>query len=198
MGYRVSHAMSADNKVCRGSIGGLPTLSTPPHYLDFATNIGYQIDPTTRWETADATDSNRIFVQVHNRGLTPVAGDQVWVLLLLADASAGLPALPANYATSINAADPSTTWLANSSWSFADATTPYRTLPGTLDVRTPQIVEFDVEFSVLALPPGHNQVCAAAFVTSSLAAERLSSSSTDLDQLTMQDKHAVFRTLLLM
>jgi len=198
VGYRVSHAMSADNKVRRGSIGGLPTLSTPPHYLDFATNIGYQIDPTTRWETADATDPNRIFVQVHNRGLTPVAGDQVWVLLLLADASAGLPALPANYATSINAADPSTTWLANSSCSFADATTPYRTLPGTLDVRTPQIVEFDVEFSVLALPPGHNQVCAAAFVTSSLAAERLSSSSTDLDQLTMQDKHAVFRTLLLM
>lgn len=192
---RVTHAMSADIKVRRGSLGGLPPLSVPPNYLDFASAIGDQIDAATRCETADATGSNRIFVQVHNRGLTAIAGNLVWVLLLLADAPAALPLLPTDYATRINAADTSTNWLANSLWSFADAVTPYRPLAGTLDVRIPQIVEFEVDFSTLALPSGHNQVCAAAFVTTSLAAEQLTSKSTDLDHLTLQDKHVVFRLL---
>jgi hypothetical protein len=138
-----------------------------------------------------------VFIQVHNRGLTPVPGGQVQVLLLLADASTGLPALPDGYAAHINQADPTKSWLADGGWSFADPAVPYRNLPGTLDVRAPQVVEYDLDCSTLSLPAGHNQVCAAAFVTTTIATEQLSSTTTDLDQLTMQDKHVVYRTLLL-
>jgi hypothetical protein len=195
IGYNVYHWMSADIKVRRGSFSGLPALNTPPDYLDFATNIGDYIDSTTRIETADVLGTDRIFVEVHNRGLTPVPGSQVRVLLLLTSASAGLPALPANYASHINAGDTSTSWLAGTPWSFADPTAPYRTLPGILDVRTPQLVEYDVDLSTLALPAGPNHVCVAAFVTTTLPSERLTSTNTNLDQVTMQDKHIVHRNL---
>ncbi|WP_019501265.1 PQQ-binding-like beta-propeller repeat protein [Pseudanabaena sp. PCC 6802] len=44
---------------------------------------------------ATATITTRVYVQVHNRGVIPA--DNVRVMLLIANASAGLPALPANY-----------------------------------------------------------------------------------------------------
>ena len=197
-GSSVDHSMSADIKVRRGSrAAGLPPLSTPPNYLDFATSIGDVIDPTTRIETADASGTNQVFLQVHNRGFTAVPGSQVQVLLLVADASTDLPVLPNEYAAHINQADTATTWLANTGWAFADPTVPYRHLSGGLDVRTPQLVEYDIDFSALSLPAGHNRVCAAAFVTTTIAAEQLSSTATDLHQLTMQEKHVAFRILLL-
>ena len=195
VGYLVYRWMSADIKVRRGSFFVLPALNTPPDYLDFATNIGDYIDPTTHLETADPLGTDRIFVEVHNRGLTPIPGSQVSVLLLLTDASAGLPALPANYAFHINTGDTSTSWLAGTPWSFADSTTPYRTLPGMLDVRTPQVVKYDVDLSTLALPAGHDHVCAAAFVTTTLPTEKIRSTNTNLDQVAMQDKHIVYRNL---
>jgi hypothetical protein len=197
-GRNVNHSMSADIKVRRGSLAAhLPALGTPPNYLDFANGLGDAIDPATHLETADVAGTNQVFIQVHNRSLTPVPGGQVQVLLLLADASTGLPALPDGYTAHINQADPTKSWLADSGWSFADPAVPYRNLPGTLDVRAPQVVEYDLDCSTLSLPAGHNQVCAAAFVTTTIATEQLSSTATDLDQLTMQDKHVVYRTLLL-
>jgi hypothetical protein len=194
-GYNVYHWMSADIKVRRGSFIGLPPLSTPPDYLDFSINIGDYTDPITHVETADVLGTNRIFVEVHNRGLTPIPGSQVRVLLLLTEAAAGLPSLPANYASHINTGDTSTSWLAGTHWSFADPVMPYRVLPGTLDVRTPRIVEYQINFATLALLPGHDHICAAAFVTTTFPAEQITSTSTDLDQVTMHDKHIVYRNL---
>lgn len=198
-GSIVNRAMSADIKVRRGSLAGkLPALSTPPDHLDFATNLGDVIDPTTHLETADATGPNQVFIQVHNRGLNPVSGSQVQVLLLVADASGGLlPVLPSDYALHVNQLDSSADWLANTGWSFADPVAPYRALPRTLDVRSPQVVEYSLDCSTLALPTGHDQLCAAAFVTASIAGGQLSSSLTNLDQLTMRDRQVVFRLLLL-
>jgi hypothetical protein len=193
-GFHVFHWMSPDIKVRRPSLTGLPLLGTPPDYLDFATNIGDYIDSTSHIETADTT-TNSIFVQVHNRSLVPVQGNDVRVLLLLTDAAAGLPPLPAGYAAHIVAGDDPATWLPGSLWHAATPTSPYRTLPGTLDVRTPQVVEFDVDLSSLALPAGHDHVCAAAFVTTISAADRLTATNTNLDLLTMSDKHVVHRNL---
>jgi hypothetical protein len=195
MGHNVFHWMSADIKVRRGSLTGLPALNTPPDYLDFSINIGDFIDPTTHIETADVLGTNRIFVEVHNRALTALAGSQVRVLLLLTAAAAGLPPLPANYASHINAGDTSVGWLAGTHWFFADPVIPYRTLPGPLDVRTPQVVEYQVNLAPLALLPSHDHVCAAAFVTTTLPSEQITSTSTNLDQVTMQDKHIVYRNL---
>lgn len=193
-GSLVYHWMSADIKVRRGSLTGLPTLNTPPDFLDFAANIGDYVQPSTDVETADESGTDRIFVEVHNRGQTALPGSQVRVLLLLADASAGLPALPVGYAAHITAGDTSA-WLGGTGWRFADPMTPYRTLPGTLEARTPQVVEFDVDLSTLALPAGHDHVCAAAFITTTTAADQLTATNTNLDQLTMQDKHVAHRNL---
>ena len=128
---------------------------------------------------------------MHNRALTPVP--QVRVCLLVTDAHAGLPPLPIDYATHINAGDTASSWLSGSQWRFADSSSPYCTLQRDLDVRTPGVVEFEVNFASLSLPLGHDHVCAAAFVTS--ASDPIISTDTNLDQLTMHDRHVAHRNL---
>jgi hypothetical protein len=200
--FKVFHWMSPDIKVRRGSLSGLPVLSSPVSYLDFAANIGDYADSTTNIETADVTGPNRFFIEVHNRDIiTPVPGAQVRVLLLLADAFAGPPALPANYARHINAGD-AANWLKDpvtgkQDWYFADSVSPYRMLPGTLDVRNPQVVEFDVDLSsaLPMLPSGHDHVCTAAFVTSTFPSEQITAASPSIDVATIQDKHVAQRNL---
>jgi hypothetical protein len=188
--YVLFHWMSTDIKVRRSSLTGLPPLGSPVDYLDFAFNIGDYVDSTQHVETADVSGIDRIFVEVHNRSLNALPAAQVQVLLV-ADASAGLPALPSGYATQINAGNTNPTWLAGSQWRFVGPATPYRTLPRDLDVRTPQVVEFQLDFSTLALPLGHDHVCLAAFVTA--LGDPITSTTTSLDQLTMTDKHVAHR-----
>jgi hypothetical protein len=191
--YTLYHWMSADIKVRRSSLAGLPALSSPVNYADFATNIGDYVDSVARIETGDVSGTDRIFVEVHNRSLTPVSAAQVSVLLLVADASAGLPPLPANYALHINAGDTSAAWLAGSAWRFVDPATPYRALTRDLDVRTPQVVEYQLDFSTLGLPMTHDHVCLAAFTTA--PGDQIGSANTILDQVTMSDKHIAHRNV---
>jgi len=191
-GALVYHWMSADIKVRRPSLPGEPALNSPPDYLDYAVNIGDYVDSTSDIETADQTGPNRIFVEVHNRGLTPIPASQVRILLLVADASVALPPLPANFTSHIAAADTNPAWL-GSQWHFADSAAPYRTTTQNVDVRTPQVVEFNVDFTSLSLPLGHDHVCAVAFVTAT--SDPLTAVNTNLDQLTMQDKHVAHRNL---
>jgi hypothetical protein len=192
-GFNSWHWKSPDIKVRRPSLGG-PTMSTPPDMLDFALNVGDYVD-TTNAETADEAGLNRIFIQVHNRALTPLAGTDVRVLLLLTDAAAGLPALPSDYASRIIAGDTSN-WLSGTPWRFADPMTPYRTLPATVHARQTQVVFYDVDFLTMALPAGHNHVCAAAFVTTISASDRLlDPGNPSVDALTMIDRHVAHRNL---
>jgi hypothetical protein len=206
-GALVYHWMSPDIKVRRPSFPAVPPpLSSPPDYLDFAVNIGDYVD-TTDTETADVSGANRIFVQIHNRSIvTSMPGSQVRVLLLVTDAAAGLPALPANYATHIQNGDPplpvmgnpASGWVAGSAWKVADPASPYKSPPGEVNVRTPGIVEFSVDVSTIfpgGLPAGHDHICAAALATSTTAADQLTSSDSSMDSLTMHDKHAVHRNL---
>lgn len=200
-GSTVYHWMSADIKVRRSSLSGLPALNSPPDFLDFAVNIGDYVSPSTDVETVDESGTDRIFVEVHNRGQSSLPGSQARVLLLLADASAGVPALPGpdathpnGYVDHINSGDTSA-WLGSTGWRFADPGTPYRTLMGTLDARAPQVVEFDVDLSTLALPAGHDHVCSLAFVTTTTSADQLTVVNTNVDQLVMQDKHVAQRNL---
>ncbi|MGD3109365.1 hypothetical protein [Streptomyces sp. YGL11-2] len=192
-GFKTYMWMSADIKVRRPSLPGLPQLGSPVDYLDYAINIGDYADSTTDIETADSSGNNRIFVEVHNRGLTPVPGSQVRVLLLLTDASLGVAALPANYAAHINSGDTSN-WLAGTAWHFADPTTPYHTATGILDVRTPQVTEFDIDLSTLGLPTGHDHVCTAAFVTAG-STDQITATAPDMGTAVLQDKHICWRNL---
>lgn len=195
VGDVVYHWMSADIKVRRSSLPSLPPIGSPPTYLDFAFNVGDYVQPSTDIETADVSGTDTIYVEVHNRSVnTAVSGSNVRVLLLVADASAALPALPSGWATRVNSGDTSA-WLGASGWNFVDAGDPYRFLPGDLDVRTPQVVTYQFDFSTLHLPTGHDHVCLAAFVTTVDMSDRITSSNTDLNTVTMTDKHVVHRNL---
>jgi hypothetical protein len=186
------HWMSADIKVRRSSLSNLPPLGSPVTYLDFAFNIGDYVQLSTEIETADVSGTDRIFVEVHNRSVNAVAGTNVRVLLLVADASAGLPPLPGHWTAHVNSGDASP-WLSGSQWQFVDPTTPFRTPSGNVDVRTPQVVEYDLDFSTLGLPPGHEHVCLAAFVCTIDATDQIAATNTDLDTVTMTDKHVAHR-----
>jgi hypothetical protein len=192
-GFKVYHWMSSDIKVYRSSLGP-PAFTGLPDYLAFAFNIGDWIDSTTHTETADQSGMDRIYVEVHNRGLTSLPAGQVRVCLLLTTVgSAGVPSLPGGYVNSINIGDTSN-WLSGTPWVFADPT-KYKFTTGPLDARTPQIVEFDVDFSAIGLSPG-DHVCAAAFVTTVGSQDQLPMpGNTNLDQLTLQDKHVAQRNL---
>ena len=181
-GTTLTHAMSPDIKVLRSSGS---TLSTTPDFLAFASLKDFASD----LNTVDTLGTNQLFVEVHNRG-QQVSGDKVNVLLLLADGSVPPPALPADFITRIQAAD-KTAWLGSTGWYFADATNPFRALPGTLDSRHPQVVQYNVDISVVPNSPG--KLCAAAFVTTDT--DPLSTANTDVNALVMADKHTAIRTL---
>jgi hypothetical protein len=195
-GFNVWHWMSTDIKVRRPSLAGLPTIGSPPDLLDFAINVGDYVD-TNNIETIDPTTS-RVFVQVHNRSLSSIASNDVRVLLLICDASLGLPSLPSGYAANIVAGnDPNRPmgWLAGSQWWAGDAASPYQVVPGELSARISRVVAFDVDISPLMLPATHEHVCAAAFATTISAVDQLTSTEPSLDVLTMHDRHAVHRNL---
>jgi hypothetical protein len=181
-GKTLTHAMSPDIKVLRSSAG---SLASTPDFLAFASLNNFQTDLAT----FDKSGTNQVFVEVHNRSVNPIPGDQVRVLLLLAKASGGaLPPLPEEFATHINNDDVEPAWLGSSGWTFVDGTNPFRTLPGPLAALTPQVVEFDFK------PSGStSDLYVAAFITTPLDA--LNATTTDVNVLTMQDKHVALRSL---
>lgn len=202
-GFTVYHWMSPDIKVRRSSIPTPSSLASPVDHFDFATRIDDYVD-STNVETIDVSGTDRMFVEVHNRSYTPVPASSVRVCVLLADASAGLPPLPADYATHIRNGD-TNNWPAVSSdptrtgfsgWWFADPANPYRTPPRDVDVRTPGVVEYSaVDLATLnpPLPSGHDHVCAAVFVTA--PSDALTATEPSLDVLTMHERRVAHRNL---
>lgn len=181
-GSNLTQLASPDIKVLRSSHS---TLDTTPDFAGFATLRDFETD----LNTYDTFGTNQIFVEVHNRGKTKVDGAQVRVLLLLADGSAALPALPADFATRLQNGD-TTNWL-STGWHFADPTNPYRPLPGALDARTPQVVQFNVNFNSIGFSP--SKVAAAAFITTDT--DPFTSGETNANALVMADKRVAVRTL---
>jgi hypothetical protein len=201
-GRTVHHWMSADIKVRRGSQMGLPPLTLPANQLDFAVNIG-DITDSGGIEEADVSGTDLVFVEVHGRTATTVPAAQVSVLALTCDASAGLPALPTDYASRIRSQDTSN-WLSyiggggqpTQDWYFLDSAAPYRTLPNALDARNPQVVSWSFDFGSLNLPNTHDHVCVATFATTTTTADQIPDLGlTSLDQITMRDRHVVHRNL---
>src|SRR5262249_26478949 len=100
---------------------------------------------------------NRVYVQVHNRGVTPA--DNVQVMLLLADAAPSLPDLPAGYQTSVQSGTPinvGTTWQ-----------TVGIQLLNDIRVGFPKIASFDLPSTILPPPaslPGEQHRCLLALL----------------------------------
>lgn len=181
-GSTLTQFASPDIKVLRSSRS---TLDSTPDFAGFASLRDFETD----LNTYDTFGTNQIFIEVHNRGKTRIDESQVRVLLVLADGSVPLPALPADFATRFQNADTST-WL-SAGWHFADPTNPYRTLPAALDSRTPQVVQFNVNFNSIGFSP--DKVAAAAFLTTDT--DPFTSTETDANALVMSDKHVAVRTL---
>lgn len=192
-GLKLTRAMSPDIKIRRGSVAGLPAIVDQPDFFEFATRIGEQT--AGGMMLADASGPNAVFVQVHNRGVTPLPGALVRILLLLADSPLDQPPpLPADLAIRLSSGDTGA-WTTGTAWTFADRMIPYRSLPGPLGPRTPQICSYTVDFSRLGLPAGHDRVICAAFVTTVNATDRFNATGTDLARLTMHDKRIAYRTI---
>jgi len=150
--FNVNRLLSADVKLVRTA------LLTPNVEVDFTSYAGLP----SSLIAADLSDTNRVTVQIHNRGHTSVPSNQVKVLLLFADAANGPPDLPQDYAARILAGD-TTNWLPSSGWKFADSANPFRTPSHDVTAAAPQVVSYDVNPSSLGLSGA--KTCALAFVT---------------------------------
>jgi photosystem II stability/assembly factor-like uncharacterized protein len=91
LGDRLAHWMCADIKV--DALEGAPlSYQMPVSAVDFV-----NFEAVLQHRNAERGNVNRVYVQLHNRGITPATG--VTVKLHFADASAGLPPLPADFWT---------------------------------------------------------------------------------------------------
>ncbi|HVG32873.1 MAG TPA: hypothetical protein VM911_07330 [Pyrinomonadaceae bacterium] len=78
---------------------------------------------------------NRLYVQVHNRG--PLPAHNVRVKALWANASAGLPNLPADFWSSFP-----NNWAAASAWKTINPAVPFQVIP-TLEPWTPKVLRWN-------------------------------------------------------
>jgi hypothetical protein len=94
-GETVRHWRGPDIKIdTPDATGAYQVPITPGTTIDFEQFTNQLTDDFRNVAThATATIISCVYVQVHNRGVTPA--DNVRVILLLANASAGLPNLPA-------------------------------------------------------------------------------------------------------
>jgi len=141
-GQRVQLGQSPDIKVDAPNSAG--AYRTPTNQLDFYQFTDLLTDPTDRAATAAPADgvvNNRVYVQVHNRGLTPADG--VKVTLLLAQTAGGIPNLPANFEAAVRDGTPINT----SRWRTVG-------LQVLNDVRAgaPKVAAFDLPSSLLPPP----------------------------------------------
>jgi hypothetical protein len=134
---------------------------------------------------ATANIITRVFVQVHNRGV--LQADNVRVMLLLANASAGLPALPSGYEVNVRNGMP----INNANW----RTVGIETLS---DVRVgfPKIAAFNLPSSFLPPPAnlaGNQHQCVLALVHH--ADDQFTNTQTHVDTLSQEDRKAAHKNL---
>lgn len=154
--------------------------------IDFLQFVGTLTDDFQNVAThATATITTRVYVQVHNRGVTPA--DNVRVMLLLANASAGLPALPAGFDVNVRNGTPINTL----DW----RTVGFDTLD---DVRVgfPKIAAFNLPSSMLPPPAnlaGNQHHCVLALLHH--ADDQFTNTQTNVDILTRDDRKGAHKNL---
>jgi hypothetical protein len=134
---------------------------------------------------ATANIITRVYVQVHNRGVIPA--DTVRVMLLLANASAGLPALPPGFDVNLRNGLPINT----ANWH----TIGFDTLN---DVRVgfPKIAAFSLPSTMLPPPAnlaGNQHQCVLALIHH--ADDQFTNTQTNVDILTSGDRKAAHKNL---
>ena len=183
---KVRHWAGPNIKVDPPSSAG--TYQTPTTRIDFFEFVDQIVDGSDGVATVDpssGTAINRVYVEVHNRGMQ--SADNVKVMLLLTNASAGLPTLPPGYTADVQ----SGTAINTSVWK----TVGIRVVNG-LRVGVPQIVEFDLPSSMLPPPtslPGQSHYCLLALVDS--PDDRFTNTQLIVDALSITERKAAQRNL---
>jgi photosystem II stability/assembly factor-like uncharacterized protein len=138
---------------------------------------GVDFDISLVHQDPHRTETNRIYLQVHNRGWKPASS--VSVRAFVADASAGLPALP-------NAlVPPAFDLTSTSTWTPVG---PAQTIP-LLQPNRPAIVHWDFTFPASSA----THTCCLAVISS--ADDPFTSKATDIGTLVTGDKHACLKNL---
>lgn len=163
---------------------------TPTPQIDFFQFNDLIVDGSQAVATMDpavGTVTNRVYVEVHNRGIK--VAPSVQVMLLVTDASPGLwtHPLPPGYAALVQAG----TAISTPTWQ----TVGIKTLTN-LTVGFPQVAEFNLPSTMLAPPaslPGNSHYCLLALLH--CADDPYTDAQTDPDTLADQDRKVAQKNL---
>lgn len=181
----VFHYLSRNIKIDVPTPAG---YQTPTSDIDFLVFNDVIVDGSVHTATLDASSGtvvNRVYVEVHNRGIVEAASARV--MLLLANASAGLPPLPFGYESNVQTGTP----ISTASWQ----TVGTRTLTG-VRAGSPQVAAFQLPSTMLPPPaslPGMAHHCLLALIHS--AQDTFTSTQTNTDALAMADHKVAQRNL---
>lgn len=158
--------------------------------IDFYQFVDKIVDGSGGVATIDAalgTAVNRVYVEVHNRGVTQADGVQV--MLLVANASAGLNVtpLPAGYAANVQGGTP----ISTADWQ----TVGVKNVDG-VRVDAPKVVEFDLPSTMLPPPaslPAQAHYCLLAILHHPL--DQFNNVITNADALAVADRKVAQRNL---
>lgn len=186
MGGFVAHWAGPDIKVDPPSFSG--TYQTPTTQISFYEFTDRIADGSGNVATVDASAGiahNRVYLQIHNRGVT--VADNVQVMLLLANASGGLPNLPAGYTADVTAGTP----ISAPNWQ----TVGIQTVSG-LKVGFPKILHFDLPSNMLPPPsslPGQQHYCLLALLHH--ADDPFTNTQVVVDSLSPNERKAAHKNL---
>jgi hypothetical protein len=181
----VLHYLSRNIKVDVPTPAGYQTPTSSIDFLIFNDVIIDGSQQTATIDPATGTVVNRVYVEVHNRGIVQVTSVQV--MLLLANASAGLPLLPAGYQANVVSGTP----ISTAFWQTVGVYTITNLRAGF-----PQIAPFSLPSTMLPPPaslPGQSHHCLLAFLHSSQ--DPFTSTQTNADLLTITDRKVAQRNV---
>ena len=181
----VHHYLSRNIKVDVPTPGGYQTPSSAIDFLIFNDVIVDGSQATATMDPALGTVVNRVYVEVHNRGVVEAAS--VRVMLLLANASSGLPSLPPGFETNVQSGTPISTAV----WQTVGTQTLTNLRAGF-----PLIAAFNLPSTILPPPaslPGQSHHCLLALIHS--AQDPFTSTETNTDALAVAERKVAQRNL---
>jgi hypothetical protein len=183
-GQTVAHDRGPDIKLDTPDANGRHQFP-PTSHIDFLQFVDVLVDDAQRVAAPAAVITTRVYVQVHNRGVTPASG--VRVMLLVAEASTGPPPLPPGYSSNLQSGTPITT----PSWRTVGSVTL-----DDLRVGFPKIAAFDLTSDLLspsANLAGSDQHCVLALVHHPL--DPFTATETAIDPLSTNERKAAHKRL---
>jgi hypothetical protein len=181
----VLHYLSRNIKVDVPTPAGYQTPTSAIDFLVFNDVIVDGSQATATMDPALGTVVNRVYVEVHNRGI--VEATSARVMLLLANASMGLPNLPAGFEANVQSGTP----IATGSWQTVGVQTLTRLRAGF-----PLVAAFNLPSTILPPPaslPGQSHHCLLALIHS--AQDPFVSTQTNTDALAIAERKVAQRNL---